>query len=314
MLFGKLENNLEKSFLKKLSKDENGNALVLIVIFMSVFFLLAAVVVDAGLVYLIKARITNAADAAVLAGAQELPGNPSGALAVAQAYATSNGVSSSQVVFTIIDNNRGIEAVVTKNVQMIFGKIADVSQSTVTTRAIARVGGITAIAGVVPLGVEDGGFQFGQTYTLKVGAGSSETGWFGALALGGPGANTYEDNLTYGYRASIKIGDIIDVKTGNMSNPTVRAIDYRMTQCTHVPKCTATSFNLDCKRLVFIPVIEKLTSGDVIVKGFSVFLLNSVEGEGSSCNVTGTFVRTVAQGDIDMNVSGYGLVGVKLTN
>lgn len=299
---------------KDLLSNENGNALVLVVIFMSVFFLLAALVIDAGLVYLVKARITNAADAAVLAAAQELPGNPSGALAVAQTYAASNGVSSSQIEFTIIDNNKGIQAVATKNVQMLFGKIAGVTESTVVSHAIARVGGIKAVTGVVPLGVEDGGFEFGETYTLKVGAGSSETGWFGALALGGPGAQTYEDNLTYGYRASIKIGDIIDVKTGNMSNPTVRAINYRMTQCTHVPKCTSTAFDPSCKRLVIIPVIEKIHCGKVRVKGFSVFLLNSVAGQGQSCIVTGTFVRSLARGEIDQNSEGYGLVGVKLTN
>lgn len=300
--------------MKRFLKNERGNAIVITALFMGIFILLSALVIDAGLSYLVKARLANAADAAVLAAAQELPGNSAAALAIAKAYSNSNGVKDSEMTFEVYNGNREIKAVATRKINLIFGRLAGFMDTTIVARATAAVGSITSSDGIVPLGIEDIGFQFNHEYTLKVGAGSSETGWFGALALGGPGANTYEDNLTYGYRAVIKIGDIIDVKTGNMSNPTKRAIDYRMAQCTHVPKCTATSFVKGCKRLVKVPVIQTLGNGNVQVVGFSAFLVNSVTGQGNESIITGTFVRTITSGDIDFDATDYGLTGVKLTH
>jgi len=298
---------------KNLIKNEKGNAILITALFMSVFIILSALVVDSGLMYLVKARLANAADAAVLAAAQELPGNPNAARAIAKAYINSNGVSDSEVTFEILNNNREIKAVTSRRINLIFGRLAGFMDTNIVARSTASVGSIKGLDGIVPLGIEDEGFEFNHEYTLKVGAGSSETGWFGALALGGPGANTYEDNLAYGYRDVIKIGDIIDVKTGNMSNPTQRAIAYRMDQCNHIPKCTAESFVKECKRLVKVPVIIKLSSGDVQIVGFSVFLVDAVAGQGTESIITGSFVRSITSGDIDLDGTDYGLLGVKLT-
>ena len=298
---------------KNLIKNEKGNAILITALFMSVFILLSALVIDSGLMFLVKARLANATDAAVLAAVQELPGNPTAALAIAKAYSNSNGVSDSEVTFEVFNSNREIKAVASRRINLIFGRLAGFMDTNIVAKSTAAVGSIKGIDGIVPLGIEDEGFEFNHEYTLKVGAGSSETGWFGALALGGPGANTYEDNLTYGYRAIIKIGDIIDVKTGNMSNPTKRAIDYRMNQCNHVPKCTAASFVKDCKRLVKVPVIKKLYNGDIEVVGFSIFLVNAVTGQGNQSIITGSFVRSITSGDIDLDGTDYGLLGVKLT-
>lgn len=309
MRLHKLHNNLRL----RIKKNEDGNALIFTALFLSVFLMISAVVVDSGLLYLTKAKLANAADAAVLAAAQELPGNPTAAVTTAKAYATSNGIKEEEMTFSLTNGNRSIEAVGTKKVKLLVAPLFGFQDSDVKATAVASVGSITGSTGIVPLGIENQGFLFNHEYTLKVGAGDSDTGWFGALALGGPGAQTYEDNLTYGYRAMIRIGDIIDVKTGNMSNPTKRAIDYRMAQCNHVPACTADSFQKDCQRLVKVPVITKLPSGDVQVVGFSVFLLNSVTGEGTESVITGYFVRTIATGDIDLNGTDYGLTGVKLT-
>ena len=84
---------------------------------------------------------------------------------------------------------------------------------------------MVAVNGAVPW-VQEHNFQFGEQYTLKVGAGDTDIlneevspGWFGALALEGPGAKLYEDNLTYGFNGELKIGDILDVQTGNISIP-----------------------------------------------------------------------------------------------
>jgi len=52
----------------------------------------ASLVTDVGLLYTSRNRLINAADAAALAGAQELPDKPEMAEAVAREYAKDNGV------------------------------------------------------------------------------------------------------------------------------------------------------------------------------------------------------------------------------
>lgn len=312
MEFGR-KNRKTVRVLKKSIQDESGNAMIITVLFMSVFILLSALVIDAGLLFLMKNRLANAADAAVLAGAQELPTKTGAAVTIAKAYGVDNKLKENEMVVTVGENSRSISVTATRKVNLIFGRLAGFMNSDVKATATASVGSIQGSEGIVPLGIEDEGFQFSHEYTLKVGAGSSETGWFGALALGGPGAQTYEDNLTYGYRAMIRIGDVIDVKTGNMSNPTNRAIEYRMNQCSHSPACTAEKFVADCPRLVKVPVIKKLSNGDVQVVGFSAFLLKGVNGQGTESIITGTFVRTIMAGEIDTLGKDYGLLGVKLT-
>ena len=52
---------------------------------------MAALAVDAGMLYLNKYQLANAADAAALAGGQELPGRPDQAVSTASGIAAANG-------------------------------------------------------------------------------------------------------------------------------------------------------------------------------------------------------------------------------
>ena len=142
--------------------------------------------------------------------------------------------------------------------------------------------------------------------------GELSPGWFGALALGGPGASRYEDNLTFGYSGSLKIGDIIDIQTGNISGPTKRAIDYRIAEDKHTPYCTVDNFKRDCSRLIKVPVIEPVASKKVKIIGFAMFLIDDATGHGNESYVKGKFVKTITSGEIDPGAQDFGLFGVRL--
>ena len=173
---------------------------------------------------------------------------------------------------------------------------------------------MVAVNGAVPLGIQEHNFQFESNASESRGWGywypkwGGCPGWFGALALEGPGAKLYEDNLTYGFNGELKIGDILDVQTGNISNPTKRAIDYRMAQCTHSPYCTVDDYSRDCPKLLKVPVIEPAGHKQVRIKGFAMFLVEEVPGQGNENFVKGRFLETVTTGEIGTG-SGFGLMG-----
>ena len=55
---------------QKLITNEKGSAIVLVALAMTVFLGMVSLVTDTGLIFVSKARLVNAVDAAVLAGAQ----------------------------------------------------------------------------------------------------------------------------------------------------------------------------------------------------------------------------------------------------
>src|SRR5690242_21954241 len=72
-------------------RNERGQAVVLMVLALVVLLGRAALVLDVGNWFRDKRRLQGTADAAALAGAQQLPTNASGAQSMAMSYANQNG-------------------------------------------------------------------------------------------------------------------------------------------------------------------------------------------------------------------------------
>ena len=304
--------------MKRFLKDEIGSVTILFALGLTVFLGCAALVTDVGLVYLADAKLTNAVDAAVLAGAQELPGRPEVARSQAIAYAVANGINPDHLAVDISNGNRKIKVTAQRDVRLFFANYFGVNSAQVDHMAAAEVGFIVGVNIAVPLGIQKHDFQFGHTYTLKIGAGDTDfitdsmlsPGWFGALALGSSGASTYEANLTNGYKGALRIGDVIDIENGNMSGPTKKAIEDRIAS---EPYATIDNFSRDSKRLITVPVIEAVNKQQVRIIGFSVFLLEDYVGSGNNSYVKGTFVQTVISGEVSSTGPDYGLAGVRLS-
>src|SRR5690606_15931985 len=110
-------------------------------------------------------------------------------------------------------------------------------QLQVSAEAAAMIGPVVGCTGVIPVGVPWDDFEFGQVYELKIDAhsGRKYQGNFGALALGGTGANTYRNNLKYGYQGMLRVGDQVYTEPGNMAGPTRQGIEYRLKQAPSIP-------------------------------------------------------------------------------
>ncbi|MCL6638088.1 MAG: hypothetical protein K6T80_00215 [Firmicutes bacterium] len=313
-----------RKFLHDLAAGQGGFALVLVTAGMVALLGFAALVADIGTLILEKERLANAVDAAALAGAKELPANPALAVSVAEAYASQNGCEPDPPAVTAGNGYPDSKIIVqaTKEVKFTFARVLGFNSGTVSARAAAGVAGLTSVKGAAPLAVPNQSFQFNTRYILKQGSNSPEPsplgpGTYGALSLGGNGAANYEDNLKYGYEGKLAVGDVVDTETGNMSNPTKRAIDYRIALCNHTPPCSPSSFDPGCPRILIIPVYEPLLVEQGQVKkikisGFAAFLVDRVNGQGNENYIEGYFIRMVIEGDSSPGQADFGLAGVKL--
>jgi len=133
--------------LMKIVKNEDGQVLVLTAILLAVLLGFAALTIDIGMVYITKTKLQNAADAAALAGAQDLPNSSIDTLtandtaeSTARNYAEQNGVPALETKPTPSYNGdpTKIEVICTKTVSYTFARVLGFTQAEVSARAIAQ--------------------------------------------------------------------------------------------------------------------------------------------------------------------------------
>ncbi|CCO07027.1 pilus assembly protein TadG-related protein [Desulforamulus hydrothermalis] len=308
-----------KLLAQKLLKDEQGLAVVLVSLAMTVLIGALALVTDFGLVAFNKSKLANAADAAALAGVQELPENPALASQIAQSYAQANGLQVNQVEVKLVpdlDSSQyvGVQVIASKTVEYVLGKIWGFSSLQLQSQATAQVMPITSVYGAAPLFIPDTQpLVFGQPYTLRSKDADFGPGNFGALDFpNSAGAKDFSYYLANGYEGIIKVSYEIDTLTGVKKQKTIEGISQRIAKCTH--NCTHEHFQPDCPRLLKLPVVhyDQLNGHKpVTVVGFAAFLVDDVRDAGS-IEITGRFVKTLAEGEGSLNQVDYGLRTAKL--
>lgn len=298
--------------------DEKGNAVVLVLMMMVVLLGFTALVVDAGVIYLNRAKLANAMDSAVLAGAQVLPTDPEQVADLAAQYAALNGITD-EVIIDVDDEGKWITAEVDKEFGLYFARILGFQSVELNAASQASVAPISGANNIVPFGVLEQELTFGETVILKEGGGDGTSGWFGALRLGGNGACVYRNNIKYGYSGDVKIGNVVPTESGNMSGPTSDGIAYRINQCNHVPSCSIHSYVDGCSKILIVPIVTIKSQNNgghissVRIVSFAAFLVDAYVGSGKNNEVEGAFIKYVIPGTTDENAADYGLYGCKLT-
>lgn len=125
--------------MKELLKNEDGQAMVLFVLVLVALMGFAALVIDLGTVQVTKAKLQSAADAAALAGAQDLP-TASTAKNTAITYAGKNGFQASETTATTPYNGDPlkIEVVCTSNVQYSFARVLGFTDIHLSANSVAQ--------------------------------------------------------------------------------------------------------------------------------------------------------------------------------
>ena len=131
-------------FVKKWLEYEGGQSIILVAFAIAMLCGVAALVVDTGTVSVAQGQLQNAADAAALAAANDLP-SASAAAATADAYGVLNGVPAANTSITTPykGNANKVEVVCTQTVQYTFARVIGINSKVVTARAVAEKTGST---------------------------------------------------------------------------------------------------------------------------------------------------------------------------
>jgi len=303
--------------------NQKGQAAVLLAAALPFLLGFMTLSLDAGRVFVAHEKLQSAADAAALAGASYLPGDTSQAISAAVATAVANGVPKADVAAEIIGSSGNQISVSTTNtLSLFFGPLIGIPSATTGAVSVAEAGLPESMSGLIPLGVVQGNYTVGQTYTLKTSSGSGTDGDFGPLWFGdaSPGASTYEKDLRDGAPVIISVGETIETEPGNMVGPTDSGLQGRISDaggsesggCQNFNGAGGTAGDVTSPLLVYVPIITPPAQGrtSVTVVGFAAFWLEKVSGG----EVTGEFLKESVTGPVTTAsaIGSDNVVGVQL--
>lgn len=276
---------------------------------------MAGLVVDGGTMYAVKSHLQTTANAAVLSGAQELTGEQSDVEAiVGDILAHHNEQSSLAPQDLKIDMKSTVRVKLSKKVPLAFSRLFGKESVKVEAEAAAQILPMSAAEGAAPLGIDESiPLEYNKPYKLKVDSSGVESGYFGILALGGPGAATYESNLKYGYQSEIKIGDVIDTQTGNIAGKTREGVQLRIDSD---PYPEGDYSHRDDPRIILIPVYKPYDQDSnqlksIEVTGFAYFyILEPMSSKDTS--ITGMFIERTGTGYAEPGTVDKGAFAIRL--
>lgn len=136
--------------LLKFIRIEKGQMMVISALAMTALIGFAALSVDTGRIYMTKSSLQNAADAAALAGAQELPDNPMGAVSAANQYLANNGITDETVEVTVGEENKSIKVTVERNLPMTLASVVGFNNADVKADTTVNLGVAASVPWIVP--------------------------------------------------------------------------------------------------------------------------------------------------------------------
>jgi hypothetical protein len=305
-------------------ENERGQAVVLTVVSLAVMLGMCALVLDVGAWFRTDRQLQATADAAALAGAQELPKNPGAAQSVALSYADKNGgnVAGGDVVVTKTFNpNDTISVTAKKTDTGVFSQLLGIDTANISASAKARVDSPAKARYVAPMVVHcnhvlikncdgNGSPVFGVPTVLnfdKMGA----PGAFGMLNLdkdgGTPGTSEQAEWILRGHDA------FLDYNMWYRSNPGAKfsssqvkdALDQRMQ-----PDSPPLLFP------VFLELKEQGQEADYYIIGWIGFKLTAAVAQGNNAILTGYFTEFIANGILASSGSGvpstFGVKSIQL--
>lgn len=299
--------------VRKFFKDERGTAVVIIAAAFAVLMGFTALAIDSGILYLEHTRMARAADASVLAGAQELP-DTAGARSNALDYAQRNGIDPSTLDISFSADNKQITVTARKLVNLYFAKLIGFNTSTVKGTATARIAPVKITRGLIPVGINEVMLPLtvGQEYMIKAGAHSNVQGWREIIEFPGEnGATDYRNTSLNGYPNTVQINDQVGKAAGNMSGPTMQGLQERIDNCTD--GSTWNNYQPGCPRVVLVPIYRDLApENKVKIVGFASVFLERVTGNGQESEVYAKYINNTVFGETDDSLTNSYLNSVRL--
>ena len=194
--------------IKKLWKSEAGQSSVLLAFTFVVLCVVAAFAVDMGHVAAEKSALQNAADAAALSSAQDIP-NASAAAITAADYTRANSDSDTSltVCYPYNGDPEKIEIICTKTVDYTFARVLGLTSTEVSARAVAE-----------RTGMSGGAFA----YTVFSGSSSDALTFNGSnLYIGGSAHTNYKYRMNGSFQTITDCIEAVSSITANGSSITI---------------------------------------------------------------------------------------------
>ncbi|WP_188207730.1 TadE/TadG family type IV pilus assembly protein [Alkalibacillus aidingensis] len=281
-------------FFKRFFKRERGQTVVLAAISLTGMLAMLGLVIDGGMYYVERTHLQKAANAAALSGAQELTTEDERIVRgiVDDTLTHHDELDALSGVIILLDERVTVE--LERQFTTTFMSLFGIDSFDVNVQATARLGTMGRAIGAAPLGIEESiEIVPGEEYVLKVDEGEVDIGNFGVLALEGPGARTYKENLLEGFQEELSVGDVVNTQTGNIAGPTKEATDILINSCDNM-------YERDCKRVLLVPVYQPYSHDNnqlkqVKITGFAYFYITEPMNDKDK-TVKGVFIERAGSG------------------
>ena len=322
-------------------KSQSGSTLVIVVVFIVALFGFAALSIDVGNVYVLRKFLHEGTDAAALAAVIDWAsgGTPAQVAQVGTDFCRTNGVQVAEIVSiepgTWVNSTKtfvgplaslpansvpAVRIVGRRNVKLGFAGVVGLREMNPVVESIAIVAAPQGVVNALPFAACDQSGVIATTrcslFTLKYGSSgggainscfdSFGQSGFGALRFeGDSGANDYRDNIIYGYREILRIGDCVRYESGNMPQPTFQGLGLRVGSappytCTVSPPSPAP----DNGRLAIVPKVRSIdgSPAEVCIEGFYVIVIDSWDKSGNIVTVNARFLEVYSGVEVDPNL------------
>lgn len=294
--------------MRRAKTDQRGQALVFIVVAMTVLLGMAALVLDVGSWFRADRHLQAAADAAALAGAQALPEDTGAASALAGAYVEKNGgpPPDSMTFSGKLVANDTVTVTLSRSAPGFFSTVLGIDSVQVGAKASARAGNVSAARWVAPIVVSwkhpllPGGGRcsplpcFGEQTELKLvnlhkpGSGDA-AGAFGLLNLrgdgsGSAGASEVSDWMARGFDQYMKLGKYWSVPSAMFNSSQFKdALAQRIGDEVLFP-------------IFMPPIVKGGSNAEYNIIGWIGFVPELFSGGGDNGKVIGYFTRVIWEG------------------
>jgi putative Flp pilus-assembly TadE/G-like protein len=294
--------------MTRMYRNERGQAFAITAIALVALLGIGAFVMDVGAWFRADRELQRVADAAALAGAQELPDNPAGAVALAKSYATDNGgpAPTSVTVTTTKGTNDTIKVVMNEETPGFFSNVLGVDAVDIGAKATARAALPGKVRWIAPIVVNEkhpalncGNGAFGKPkpceglnatldyYNLSD-KGPDAAGSFGFLDLTGEnnGTSDLKNQLGNGFDQYIEVGNF-SARTGNPFSAITTEIDQ------HIAAGDELLFP------IYKQIIRNGTKATYVIVGFAAFVITGRDFTGSNEKLFGHFTGNVSWDSVE---------------
>ncbi len=279
-------------------RSESGQAIVVMVIFVSALIGGVSLTLDVGSWYREHRQAQTAADAAALAGAQALPADPSQALSVAQSYADKNGggVVANGITFqSAFEPNDTVVVKITRTAPGFFSKLFSIDSAQVHATAAARSAVPIDVRWAAPIVVNklqpdlsgQGCPCFGDETTIPLGK-NGAPGSFALIDLnqsanGISGSSTVAGWIQYGFSGYLDVGYYYSDSGAKFESSDIGA-----------------ALTARLGTALLFPVYDTLSgtgsTAQYHIIGWAAFHLDGFDSQGNSGSLQGYFTQVIWDG------------------